>query len=757
MKPKSFAWMLIAGICCFSFSSFSQDVTISGQVKDANTNETLAGVNVRITDSTGVATDKNGNYSLKAIAGEVKIIFSFLGYESLTKNLSLKPGESQILNIGLKISATQLGTVVVSAGKFEQKIEEVTVSMAVIKPSLIENTNATSIEDALELVPGVTIIDGQANIRGGSGFSYGAGSRVLLLVDDMPILAADAQDPKWNFIPEEIIGQIEIIKGASSALYGSSAINGVINVRTAFPKSKPETTIMLYTGFLDQPKRQQLKWWGRNTQMTSGSSFSHAQRFGQLDVVCGGSMFKDDGYRQEETEERYRINTNLRYRFKKIDGLSIGVNFNMQQAKGGLFLIWANDSTGAYTPSGGIDSTTTISYYTTTRTNIDPHITYADNNGNIHKIRTRFFESKNRNNTNQQSIAKLYFAEYLFQKKLSENFTWTLGADEMYSDVTSELYGNKQANNISFFTQSDFKLNKLLISFGARWEHYRIDTVKTGFKPVFRTGLNYKVFSNTNFRMSYGQGIRYPSIAEKYVKTRVGDIVIYPNDSLQNESGWSAEIGISQGLKFGNWKGLLDAAGFWTEYQNMMEFTFGQYGKPFVDPLFGLGFKSLNIGNTRVRGIDIMVTGEGDLFGLPLSILTGYTYIDPKQLDFDEEKDTLKNSASYNILKYRFRHIAKADIELSLFKNLDIGASMRYYSFMESIDKIFETSIAGVKHYREHHQYGDWVFDARLGYEFDRQLKIAFIVKNIFNHEFTGRPADMQPPRSFTLQMTLKI
>lgn len=757
MKLRTFLIVLAAFIYLINNRAFSQDILISGKVKDKSTKETLVGVNIKVNDTTGTTTDGSGNYVLHLSAGKNELVFSFVGYQTIKKSLFLKSGESVTVNMELTLAVTEIGTVVISAGKFEQKIEDVTVSMAVIKPSLIENVNTTSMEDAIELVPGVTVIDGQPNIRGGSGFSYGAGSRVLLLVDDLPMLSADAGDPKWSFLPVENIEQIEVIKGASSALYGSSALNGVINVRTGFPKSTPRTAVTIYSGFFDQPKRKELKWWGTATQMTSGCNISHSQKFGQIDLVTGASLFKDDGFRQEETEERYRFNANLRYHFKKINGLSVGINMNTQRAKGGLFLIWANDSSGAYTPFGGLDSGTTISYYTTTRTNIDPYLTYADNKGNTHKIRTRYFETKNQNDTKQQSVAKMYFAQYVYQKRFSEQFSLLLGADEMYSVVTSELYGNQQGNNMSFFMQSDYQLNRLLISFGARWEHNRVDTVKSGFKPVFRSGINYRLFSNTHFRMSYGQGIRYPSIAEKYVRTQVGEIVIYPNDSLQSESGWSAEIGISQGIKLGGWKGLLDVAGFWTEYEDMMEFTFAQYGKPMTDPFFGFGFKSLNIGNTRIRGIDIGLTGEGNLFGLPISAMGGYTYIDPIQLDFNEKKDTARNSANYNVLKYRFRHMAKADLQVTLFKNLDLGMSMRYYSFMESIDKIFELRIPGVMHYRDNHHYGDWLFDARVGYNFSNQLKLAFIIKNLFNHEYMGRPADMQPPRSFTFQLSLKI
>lgn len=757
MKLKTFFCLLIAATFLFCYSGFSQDASVAGVVKDASSGETLVGVNIRLNDSTGTTTGTDGTYLLKVLPGSIRLVVTFIGYAPETKQISVQAGESLKINFTLYRQATDLGTVVVSAGKFEQKLEEVTVSMSVMKPAIIENTNTVTMEDAIEMIPGVTVVDGQPNIRGGSGFSYGAGSRVLLLVDDLPILSADANDPKWSFLPVENLEQIEVIKGASSALYGASALNGVINVRTAFPKDIPVTSVILYSGFYDTPKRRELKWWDSNVQMTSGSNMYHSQRFGQLDLVAGASFFKDDGYRQEETEERYRMNANLRYRFKKMEGLSIGVNFNVQQAKGGLFLIWANDSSGAYTPFGGVDSGSTISNYTTTRTNIDPYITYTDPHGNIHKIRTRYFETKNQNDTKQQSIGKLYIAQYLFQRKFNDQFTLSIGADEIYSGVFSELYGNRQANTISFFTQTDYTINRLLLSFGARWEHNRVDTVKSGFKPVFRTGINYRLFKNTHFRMSYGQGIRYPSIAEKYVRTQVGEIVVYPNDSLQPESGWSAEAGISQGFRIGTWKGLFDVAGFWTEYQNMMEFTFSQWGNPFKDPYFGLGFKSLNIGNTRIKGLDLSLTGSGKLFKVPVTILAGYTYIDPRQIDFVEKTDTAKNSANYNILKYRFRHMAKADIQATLFKKLDVGASMRYYSFMESIDKIFEVRIPGVKHYRDRHHYGDWVFDARVSYQWNEQMKIAMIVKNVFNYEFMGRPADMQPPRTFTLQLSLKI
>ena len=73
--------------------------------------------------------------------------------------------------------------------------------MEVIKPSLIENKNTTDIQTAMDQIPGVNITDGQANIRGGSGWSYGAGTRVLVLVDDLPAINSTTGAIQWELIP----------------------------------------------------------------------------------------------------------------------------------------------------------------------------------------------------------------------------------------------------------------------------------------------------------------------------------------------------------------------------------------------------------------------------------------------------------------------------------------------------------------------------------------------------------------------------
>ncbi|MGZ4158886.1 MAG: TonB-dependent receptor, partial [Bacteroidia bacterium] len=596
--------------------------------------------------------------------------------------------------------------------------------------------------------------------------------RVLLMVDEMPMLTADAGDVKWTFLPIENCEQIEVIKGASSALFGSSAMNGVINFRTAYAKDEPETKINFYGGVYDKPKRKELVWWRDGNPTYGGINFFHAQKIKNLDLVIGGNLYNDQGYRYLETEQRYRTNINLRYRFdKKLQGLQIGVNANTIRTQGGLFLLWANADSGAYRPAGG-----DLSHYTTYRSNVDPFITYNTKNNGRHTLRGRFFRTVNLNNTNQESRADVYYSEYQYQKHFDKGLTWTAGAVYNYNEVHSGvLYGTHFSSNAALFTQFDKKWDRLNISFGIRGEYFKTDSIETKedvyllmdkskpiakqskVKPVVRAGLNYRLAKATFVRASFGQGFRFPTVAEKFIHTSASGLDIYPNDSLKPESGWSSEIGIKQGVKIGDWKGYIDVAGFWTEYSNMMEFSFGQYGKP-TDPNYGLGFKSKNIGNTRIKGIDVSVIGEGKMGLIDITALLGYTYIDPRQTDFNEARDTSQNTSKNNLLKYRYRHTGKADVQLG-YKKVNFGVSMRANSFMENVDAFFVDSyfFPGMKEYRAAHNKGDAIFDCRLSYQLNKTAKISFIVNNIFNREVMSRPMDVLAPRVYAFQLTIKL
>ena len=791
----------------FLTTNYSQDPVLKGVLMDGEFNEPLIGANVLLNNGRGAATDYNGKYSIKAEPGEYKVIYKYIGYKTITKNIVLKSGETKVINLTLYPSSNQLDDVVVSASKYEQKLGEVPVSMVIIKPALIENKAIRDAEAIIEQVPGVQVNENQISIRGGSGWSYGAGSRVMVLVDEMPMLAGDANDIKFSAIPMENIAQIEILKGASSVLYGSSALNGVINIRTKYPTEKPTTNITVSNGYYlpgyatqkskdvngndTTLNREGQTWWDGNAQYYVQSNFTHLRKLGKHnDLVIGGNFMQDQGIKLGSDENRYRLNGGLKHYSKKHNGLTYGLNVNSNFNDGSVFFIWANGDSVLHA-QGGLDSaTTTLSEYSSTRFMIDPYLIYLDTNGNKHNIRTRVFRSDNKNNTNQAATANFYFAEYQFQKRWDNQFTITSGITSSYTDVISQLYGNHTSNNIAVFVQSDKKWDKITLSGGMRFEYYRIDSVYTEgkfflfdepipFQPVFRLGATYNPFEYTFFRASYGQGYRFPSIAEKYISTFVGGLNIFPNNNIQPEYGWSAEIGIKQGFKIKNFQGYLDVSAFLTQYEDMMEFMFGFYNSDGSDisyselfQLIGgdlskitdyLGARSTNIQNANIPGMEISVVGQGDIGETTLNILAGYTYINPTAINPDSVYLSTFSDPELQTLKYRNKHMAKIDFQLD-YKKFAYGTSIRYTSFMENVDDVFTRSIVGnieilpgYGPYRDARRTGDIICDARLSFGITKTSRLSLLMNNVFNREYSNRPGNVMPPRTIICQYTLKF
>ena len=757
--------ILVAIVFLLAQNFLFAQIKVSGKVTDAKSKTALVGATVRIGNSAATS-DENGVFQIEMPkSGSYDANVTFIGYQNLTQKVQITEG-SPSLDFALSEGNILMQTTTVTAGKFDKPLAEVTVSMEVLKPKLIENTNTRQVTDVLQKVPGVNIIDGQANIRGGSGWSYGAGSRVLLLVDDIPAMQADAGFPNWRDQAVENIEQIEVVKGAASALYGSSAMNGIINIRTGFAKSEPETQLSTYYTAYLPPKDPVKDWWTKAKILPyeAGASFVHKQKFDKLDFAGSLNYFNSNSFNQNSFDKVGRVTVNTRYRVT--DRLSIGLNANFNTGASQSFFYFGDDKDSAY-----IGSPSSVALSNKTRYWIDPYLNYFDKSGNRHKILTRFYKVSNDNSGNQSNTSELYYGEYQFQRQFTDGFVVTAGAVVGGTHTSANLYGNADytSSNFAAYAQIDKKINRLNLSFGVRYEKNTIngtdsvtytpklkEAVRDGgkvsdAKPVLRIGANYQIGRGTFIRGSWGQGYRFPTIAEMFINTTSGALRIYPSPQLQSETGWTGELGVKQGFQIGNFQAFVDAAAFWSEYQNMMEF---QFSEKLLVAAGAFGFQSVNIGDTKITGLELSIAGQGRVGNANASILMGYTYIEPVFKNFtDLEKG--QGTAGYNVLKYRFKHNFKFDGELE-FKHFSVGLAVLANSKLESVDKVLDF-IKGIQSYRLSHPDGFSTVDVRGAYRFSPKIKLSIIGANILNEEYTYRPGIVEAPRNIQARVDWKF
>ncbi|MGK0315599.1 MAG: outer membrane receptor protein involved in Fe transport [Saprospiraceae bacterium] len=728
------------------------------QVLDQSLNEPVIGATVQYQGGNSV-TDLDGKFEYSPTSYPDRITITFIGYNDKVIDVNSSSDAPSKLYLSDNLV---LETMTVTASRYERRLSESTVSVEVLKPDLIASTNTVTIDDALDKVSGVQMVDGQANIRGGSGYSYGAGSRVMLLVDDMPALQTDAGFPNWGDMPVENIDQVEIVKGASSSLYGSAALNGIINIRTGTATNVPKTKITTaYTQF-DNYQDSTKNWSGDTARYSYMLSAVHKQKFGRLDAVGSAFYYKEESYLRDTDDNRFRLGLKLKYRIS--DKAFIGINTIVNKGQNSDYFIWENsDSRAPNAFPGSVANSEVFRYF------IDPSFTVEDNYGNNHRLLTRYHRIENNNSGNQSNFSTTKYGEYQFQRNLdSIDILLTTGLVGSHSSTDAELFGDTTftTNVFAYYAQLEKKVGKLNLSAGLRYEYNEQNTPEefngltipngkiSGGRWIGRLGTSYEYMPYSSVRASWGQGYRFPTITERFITTTFGIFQIESNPNLIPEAGWTAEIGIKQGFKIGGFKGFIDGAIFTSEYEDMMEFTFEFKG-------FNPTFTSKNVGNTKINGMEISLLGTLDLGPLSISGFGGYTFINPTYTNY-ENNDTLQYglSASTNVLKYRSKHNGKMDLQAD-YKNFSFGVSYIKSSHVINVDAVFEgrgfefaqfPDILGVKAYRDNNNNGWDRWDIRASYKY-QGFKFSFLIANLANREYTLRPALLEAPRSFTLRL----
>lgn len=241
---KRILWVLsiLILVPLVGFSQKKTDANIVGDVQCKG--EHIPYIRIALKGTTiGTITDATGHYFLKNLPeGDFTLIASAIGYKTVEKQVTLVSGKTIEVNFEIEEDAVHLEGVVVSANRNEVNRKEAPTIVNVITPDLFENTNSVCLADGLNFQPGVRT----ENNCQSCGFSQVRingleGPYSQILIDSRPIFSALAGVYGLEQIPVNMIERVEVMRGGGSALFGSNAIAGVINIITKEPTSNSTT------------------------------------------------------------------------------------------------------------------------------------------------------------------------------------------------------------------------------------------------------------------------------------------------------------------------------------------------------------------------------------------------------------------------------------------------------------------------------------------------------------------------------------
>jgi outer membrane receptor for ferrienterochelin and colicins len=726
--------------------------SINGTIIDVDTREPLPGANIVVVGTTmGMMSDLQGNFTLSKIAvGKYGLKATIMGYKSEVQEMKINNQQATTINFTLKETVLEMPQVVVTAGKKAQSFQDVPNSVSIVTTKEIERRNRTYLDEVLEYTPGVTMVEGDVNIRGSSGFSLGAGSRVLLLVDGIPMMPGDSGDIKWDIVPLSQIDRVEVIKGAGSALYGSHALGGVINIITKEPTAVPFTEVKLSTGAYDKPYHSEWEWTDRLRHFNQ-LDLTHSRKIKNVGFFVSGGRRQSTGYQQNGRYLNWNLLGRADVKFNSHSQLTLQSNWATSEY--GEIFMWRNQNDVFEMPVTSIGDWTTstkFSFNSVYRKLVNQKFTY--------KIRASYFKNfwkhhyhDNDDFSEAQKLGLEIQGDYLPNKTHS----FTFGIEGIYDITDSEMFGNRNGYTWAGYVQDEIHISELITTtIGLRYDYHYVpaDTLFSGprydYYSTFTTdtlisdnqfnpkiGLTIKPTLLTTIRASIGRGFRSPTMAEMFTETNTSGFRVIPNPWLKAEKAWSYEIGINQILSQNI---LIDIAAFHNDYQNFIE--------PERDEQNTVMF--INVPRARIRGLEMTV--QSSWWKKHINTSISYTYLDPKYISRDntfwwwleELAGKNKPEVSFNDpLAYRPKHLFTCSISFG-YGNFEAGMDYRYISRLDSV-KVYPTE----------DRVPQKVLDSRISYELNN-ITITANINNLLNYQYAQIERNMMPMRHFVLSVT---
>ncbi|MBE6237309.1 MAG: TonB-dependent receptor [Bacteroidales bacterium] len=230
---------LAAALCIvLSAGANNTDTHIYGHVIDSQTGEHLPYIVVVLKGTTiGVATDNSGHYVIRHVPeGDFVIEVSAVGYKTQTHEINIRKGRNYEVNFVLEEDLVQIEGVIVSATRSETTRRMSPTLVNVVGTDIYDKTNSTTVAQGLSFQPGVRVENNCQNC----GFQQVRingldGQYTQILIDSRPVFSALAGVYGIEQLPANMIDRVEVMRGGGSALFGSSAIAGTINIITKEP------------------------------------------------------------------------------------------------------------------------------------------------------------------------------------------------------------------------------------------------------------------------------------------------------------------------------------------------------------------------------------------------------------------------------------------------------------------------------------------------------------------------------------------
>lgn len=718
-----------------SLPALSTKYTITGRVFNSSDKKALVGANVRIEGTAlGSTTKRDGKYIITNISqGNFNLLVSYVGFETRKINITLNKytteNDTLLLDILLTETSLQTTELVVSANKQLQAVQDVPISISIISREDILNRSVTKFEDILQYVPGIQMNNETISIRGSSGFALGLGSRVALLVDGFPMLSGDNGDIKFDIFPPNEIERIEIVKGSGSALYGTGAIGGVVNIISKDPSITPSIAFQFFSGIYTKPTFDQ--WIYRDSPASkSGISTTYSQTFGKLGIMLSGQFSRDESYRDYDDATAWNILSKVKY--EASERTKFNFLFNLVRDFSTDWVYW-HSLERATLPPVNANSDIRIQSNKQMGAAEVKHIFSSEFFASLKLsyIGTDFANSYETSNSDyRQSDAKSFNSEIQLNNSIEQNLNVSYGLNFNYNTVTSTTYGNHYQTIAALFGQLEWiPIKSLITTFGVRVDNERTENISSEIVISPKAGINYSLTQETHLRMSLGNGFRAATVGEKFASVNFQNFRVIPNEDLKPERSFSAEVGINHTIKQDNITLILDAAAFVNYMNDLIEPTFDM-------SLPNAPIKFQNITEARIAGFEFEM--KSLIFGF-LGIKTSVTVLDPIDL-------TLKE-----VLKYRSKFLWYSSLSVP-FHIFELQADYRYLSRVANIDNSLGLQIKDYDARVPVH-----VLDLRLLASLQDilavPLKIGINAKNALNYYYTEVPGNLAPTRYLGLHL----